>query len=176
MPCCVDLGDDREDLLHDHRRETHRRLVEQEHARARHQRAADREHLLLAARHRAARLGAPFAKAREQLEDTLEVRLVGRGLAVASRVGAHVEVLDHGHAREDAATFGRLADAELDALVRRHRGDVVAVEHDQPDVTGRTPEIAFSVVVLPAPFAPMSVTISPSSTSKEMPLIASMRP
>ena len=32
----------------------------------------------------------------------------------------------------------------------------------EPDVTGRTPETVLSVVVLPAPFAPMSVTISPS--------------
>ena len=33
-----------------------------------------------------------------------------------------------------------------------------------PLVTGRTPEIVLRVVVLPAPFAPMRVTISPSST------------
>ena len=31
-----------------------------------------------------------------------------------------------------------------------------------PARTGRSPEIVFSVVVLPAPLAPMSVTISPS--------------
>ena len=41
---------------------------------------------------------------------------------------------------------------------------------------GRTPLMAFSVVVLPAPFAPMSVTTSPSSTLNERPLRASMRP
>ena len=46
----------------------------------------------------------------------------------------------------------------------------------EPDVTGRTPDTVLSVVVLPAPFAPMSVTISPSATSKLMPLIASIRP
>ena len=34
----------------------------------------------------------------------------------------------------------------------------------------------FSVVVLPAPLAPMSVTISPSSTVNERPLMAWMRP
>ena len=38
------------------------------------------------------------------------------------------------------------------------------------------PEMAWSVVVLPAPFAPMSVTISPSFTSKEIPLIAWIAP
>ncbi len=38
------------------------------------------------------------------------------------------------------------------------------------------PLIVRSVVVLPAPFEPISVTISPSCTSSEMPLSASMRP
>ena len=39
-----------------------------------------------------------------------------------------------------------------------------------------SPAIVRSVELLPAPFAPMSVTISPSCTSKEMPLTASMPP
>ncbi len=38
------------------------------------------------------------------------------------------------------------------------------------------PLIVRSVVVLPAPFEPIRVTISPSCTSSEMPLSASMRP
>jgi len=40
----------------------------------------------------------------------------------------------------------------------------------------KRPEIARSVVVLPAPFAPMRVTISPSRTSNEMPRSAWMAP
>lgn len=40
----------------------------------------------------------------------------------------------------------------------------------------RRPEIVRSVVDLPAPFAPMSVTISPSLTSRLMPLSAWMAP
>ena len=52
----VDLGDDREDLGDEHRREPHRRLVEQQHPRLGHQGAPDRQHLLLAAGQRAARL------------------------------------------------------------------------------------------------------------------------
>src|SRR5919106_924557 len=39
-----------------------------------------------------------------------------------------------------------------------------------------TPEIVLSVVVLPAPFPPISVTSSPSPTSKEIPLTASIPP
>src|SRR5690606_38751345 len=45
-----------------------------------------------------------------------------------------------------------------------------------PRDTGRMPEIARIVVVLPAPLAPMRVTSSPSSTVIEMPRTASMRP
>ena len=54
----------------------------------------------------------------------------GRGLAVGADVGAHVEVLPDRHAGEAAAALGRLADAELHALVRRQVGDVLAVEDD----------------------------------------------
>ena len=45
-----------------------------------------------------------------------------------------------------------------------------------PSATGRTPLMVFSVVVLPAPLAPMSVTISPAATVKEMPFSASTLP
>jgi hypothetical protein len=45
-----------------------------------------------------------------------------------------------------------------------------------PDTGRIRPLIARSVVVLPAPFAPMSVTISPSSTVRLTPSIAVMRP
>ena len=45
-----------------------------------------------------------------------------------------------------------------------------------PALAGVRPEIERSVVDLPAPFEPISVTISPSSTSSEMPLSASMLP
>ena len=49
-------------LLDDHRRQPHRRLVEQQHPRPGHQRATDRHHLLLAAGHGAAHLGATFGE------------------------------------------------------------------------------------------------------------------
>ena len=39
-----------------------------------------------------------------------------------------------------------------------------------------SPAMVFSVVDLPAPFAPMRVTISPSSMSNEIPLTALMAP
>ena len=48
--------------------------------------------------------------------------------------------------------------------------------HTDPRESGRMPEMARIVVVLPAPLAPISVTSSPSSTVSEMPRTASMRP
>src|SRR5688572_5131074 len=67
------LAHDREDLRHQLRRESHRRLVEQEQLRAGHQRARDREHLLLAAGKRAGSLPGSFAQARKRRELTLDV-------------------------------------------------------------------------------------------------------
>jgi hypothetical protein len=46
----------------------------------------------------------------------------------------------------------------------------------RPAEIGCTPEMARSKVVLPAPLAPTSVTISPAATSSETPCSASMRP
>ena len=45
-----------------------------------------------------------------------------------------------------------------------------------PEAVFTRPLMARSVVLLPAPLAPISVTIWPCSTSKEMPLRASMPP
>ena len=46
----------------------------------------------------------------------------------------------------------------------------------EPDFGCSRPAMVFSVVVLPAPFAPISVTTSPALTVKEMPLIAWIEP
>ena len=45
-----------------------------------------------------------------------------------------------------------------------------------PAAAGCRPVMAFSVVVLPAPLAPIRLTSSPSWTSKETPLTAWMPP
>jgi len=46
----------------------------------------------------------------------------------------------------------------------------------EPSRGGESPEIDLKVVDLPAPLEPMRVTISPSSTSIEIPFRASMLP
>jgi hypothetical protein len=94
----------------------------------------------------------------------------------APPVGAEVEVLAHGHAREAVPALGRERDPAVDDLVRRHARDVLAVERDRAALAGVRPEIERSVVDLPAPLEPISVTTSPSSTVSETPLSASIAP
>ena len=64
----TDLADDLEDRLDEHRRETHRGLVEEQQTRAAHQRSGDREHLLLTPRERAAVLSPALGEHREEGE------------------------------------------------------------------------------------------------------------
>ena len=129
-PLLVDLDDDLEDPVDQDRRESHRRLVEQQQPGPRHQGAADRAHLLLAARERAGLLRLALLEPREQAVRAIEV--LGDAVGVRALVGAELEVLAHGHAREQAPALGALRDAELDDVVRRTAGDVVAREGDLP--------------------------------------------
>ncbi len=78
----VDLGDDLEDVVHDHRRQPHRRLVDDQQPGAGHQAAADGEHLLLAAGQGPGQLRAAFAKAREVAEHL--VALLGEPVVVVA--------------------------------------------------------------------------------------------
>ena len=94
------------------------------------------------------------------------------------RIRTHLEVLENRHAREDPPAFRNLDDALRGDLVRPVRPPIFcALELDGALLWDASwPEMVFSVVDLPAPFAPMSVTISPSLTSIEMPLSASILP
>ena len=81
------------------------------------------------------------------------------------------------HPAEDAPALGRLADAELDDLVRGRRWSIRLPRSVIVPWRGRSwPEIVRSVVDLPAPFEPMRVTISPSSTLSVTPRRAWIAP
>ena len=152
-----------------------RRLVEQQQRAAGQQRAADRQHLLLAAGQRAAALVQALLQAREQGEDLLDV--LRRTSAPLAGHRTHLQVLEHGHAREDAPALGRLADAEIDDVVGGEPGDVAALVDDPARAPPcGLPQMVISRVDLPAPLAPMMVTISPCSTSTLTPFSASMLP
>ena len=61
-----------------------------------------------------------------------------------------------------APPFGAVRDAEREHAPRRRARDVFAFEQRCVRRSARsTPEIAFSVVVLPAPLAPIRLTSSP---------------
>ena len=92
-------------------------FVEHQQLRAAHQRAPNRQHLLLAARQGAAALVQPLLEARKQRRDALEILLE---VCAAVDLGAHLQVFEHGHAREDAPAFRRLCDAQMGDLVRLH--------------------------------------------------------
>src|SRR4029077_7839578 len=125
----VDLQDRLEDPLDEDRGKPHRRLVQQEQPRMRHERTADRDHLLLAAGEGSRALLLSFREPGKQRVDPFEVAAELR--AVTALEGAHLEVLEPGHAREELAALGRLRDAEPNDVVRRLAGDVLATEHDR---------------------------------------------
>ena len=86
---------------------------------------------------RAAALRRAFLEPREHGEDLLEV--VFEMGEIVDR-GAHLQVLEHRHARKDAAAFGRLGDRQARDLVRRHAGDVLAGEDDRAAARARLAE------------------------------------
>ena len=171
----VDVGDDLEDLLDEDRREAERRLVEEEQLRAGHERATDGEHLLLAARQGAALLCRPLAKPREEVEHAGRVLV---GCRPALRVKPPIWRFSVTVRREKIRRpFRRMADAAAHEPERVGTRDLVAVEaRPIPRARGGGPRSSRSVVVFPAPFAPMRVTISPRLTVMVMPFSAWMLP
>src|SRR5438132_11031126 len=115
--CVTDVlldEDDRDTLLanglqrlknftHEQRRQSERRLVEQQQTWPGHQPAPDRAHLLFAARQRAGLLPDPLLQQREHGKDALQ-RLCARG-AGSPGIGAHLQVLQHAHRRPELPGF-----------------------------------------------------------------------
>ena len=77
------------------------------------------------------------------------------------------QVLRHGHPREDVPALGHVADAAgRSAGAPGCRRSAGRRSGSRPAAGRSMPDTVFWVVVLPAPFAPSSATISPSSTWK----------
>ena len=122
----VDVLDDVEDFLHQHRRQTHRGFIHQQERGLGHQRAANRQHLLLAARQRAAQLLQALFQAGKAAKDAIEAGL-DFGF-VRAGVSAHFQVFHHRQRRKDLAAFRHLHDAQPHDVLRRRQGEVVAAE------------------------------------------------
>ena len=76
---------------------------------------------------------------------------------------AELEIFPHGQEWEDMATLRHKGDAQIGPFVRAQAGDIVSLEpRARRGVSA--PATARKVVDFPAPFAPTSVTTSPSST------------
>ena len=167
-PAGADTFHQLEHLLHHDRRQTRRRLVEQQQFRIRHQRAADRAHLLLAARHGAGHLAAPLLHARKQVEH--EFQPLGIFGARARHVGAHLQIVVDGEPRKQPAVLRHMGDAET----RRCDAPASPARRCLPSRSrpwsGRIrPEITRISVVLPAPLGPITPTASPALTSRLTP-------
>ena len=133
-----------------------------------HQRARDREHLLLAARERAAALRDRSFR-RGKSAKTFS-RSAARFWRSRRRIRAHLEVLGHRQVRRRRPSLRGRGRAPRDQRVGRRPVDPVRPKRRTSPAEGRTsPMIARSVVDLPAPLAPISVTISPARTASETP-------
>src|SRR6058998_3478547 len=136
----VHATDDLEDLVHQHRRQPHRGLVEQHELGPRHERAADRHHLLLAARDVAGLDLAPLRQPGKVAIHELELPL--RRVAVLPRVAAREEVLLDREVLEDVPALHHLDDSTLDDLGRVLPVDRQCLELDRAlrHVTALGPE------------------------------------
>src|SRR5260370_19866690 len=90
-PLLINLAKGSENRLHQLRRQSKRRFVEQEKLGMAHQGSGDRQHLLLSTRQRGAQLLAPLAQHREELEAILSI-LPDSGL-VFSKICPQLKVL-----------------------------------------------------------------------------------
>src|SRR5947209_10633705 len=125
----VHAADDLEDLVHQHRRQPHRGLVEQHELGPGHERAADRHHRLLAARDVAGLDLAPLRQPGKVAIHELEL-LLGR-VAVLPRVAAGEEVLLDREVLEDVPALHHLDDSALDDLGRVLPVDRLRLELDR---------------------------------------------
>ncbi len=160
VPRLVHLRERLEDLAHDERREPERRLVEEQQARLRHQRAR-RARASAARRPRASR---PAGRAARRDAGRTRRRARGRARdaprcvqAPRRRLSSTVSVANVPRPSGTCAMPRRAiaSGVRRKSSARRSRTSPLVLT---------VPEIARSVVVLPAPFAPRIATKSPSST------------
>ena len=133
-PRLANRGERVEDDVDDPRRETERRLVEQQDVGLRDERARDRELLLLAARERARGAASELAHDREELVGALDGLRSHRPASAAGET--EPEVLLDRELAEDPPAFGHERDAAARDVLRLAAEERCAAE---PDVAGRRP-------------------------------------
>jgi hypothetical protein len=126
--------------------------------------AGNREHLLLAAGQGPAALMLTPLKQGKEFEHMFQV--IDEVGWIRGDDGAHLEIFQHCHARENPTALRRLRDPKQCDLVGGKVGDVLPVEQDSSFEARGRPKIDIIRVLLPAPLAPISATISPSRMSR----------
>ncbi len=111
---------------------------------------------------------------REQLDDGGDVLLDAVRSAACGE--PEPQVLLHRELREEPAPFGDERDAGSRDRLRRAAAQRAVAQRDVASTRGDQPMIACSVVDFPAPFGPMSPTISPGATLNETPRTAATPP
>ena len=157
----------REHLVDDDRREPHRRLVEHQQPGDDIAPAGSRS---ICAR-RPKRAGHLILGARARGNSRRPSHLAhDRPLAPPRhpRVGAEHEVVAH-RCRANTLRPLQQCDAEAATLCARQADERRAVEHDLAPLAGESDGIARSMVVLPAPFEPITATSSPRRTDSDTP-------
>jgi len=99
----VDLLDETEGLLHEKRRESHRRFIEQQDARRLQEPPSNGEHLLLTARELASQGAPSFAQDRETPELFLDA--LGQIRRARVQIARDPEIFFHRHALQNCAAF-----------------------------------------------------------------------
>jgi hypothetical protein len=105
----------------------------------------------------------PFAQIGEQRKDAIEIEAAGPHLRRQQQIFAHVET------GENAALLRTEGNAGAGDGVRGMPASSRPSKRTEPRRRSTMPMIAFSVVVLPTPLRPSSVTTSPGCTSKVTP-------
>ena len=127
----VDLANHREYLLHQHRRQPKRGLIQQQEPWPCHERAPDSQHLLFSPGKGTGPLMAAFpqdGKARERPGDTLMGPIAG----LFRRCSPHLEILQDAHAGEDTPTLRNQGDPPPDDPMGGEMSDIFPIEQYGP--------------------------------------------
>ena len=119
--------DDIEDLLHQNRSQTHRRLVHHHQLGLAHQSAAHGQHLLFAAGQGARHLLVAF------LQPWKVIVHIFNGFfqfGIGTGIAAHLQIFQHCHLQENAPSFRAERHPLGDDLISGHPHDILIVQHD----------------------------------------------
>src|SRR5262249_28376817 len=129
--------------------------------------ATDRAHLLLAARERAGGLVSPLPQLRKKLVNPR--KLLGEMVARRGDEGADPQVVLDAEPWKQPSIFRNMGAYVLDDAM----GGTPTIERPSrvmaPAKAATSPDMTRISVVLPAPFGPITPTVSPAATSSDTP-------